>query len=142
MCVIITFSNFKKSVIVVKRLILLALGHIFFAVGLIGIFVPLLPSTPFMLLACWCYGKSSARFHQMIENNRYFKEAIKNWRENGSISLGSKLMAAIMLAVSLGYSIIAVESNALKLTFTSFIFIVVWYILSRPSPYQDRGGKS
>ncbi|MBI2676922.1 MAG: DUF454 family protein [Candidatus Yanofskybacteria bacterium] len=45
---------------VVKRLILLALGHIFLAVGLIGIFVPLLPSMPFILLACWCYGKSSA----------------------------------------------------------------------------------
>jgi len=58
------------------------LGTIFLSLGSIGIFVPLLPTTPLVLLAAACYAKSSPKAHQRLLDNKYFGPMLRNWETN------------------------------------------------------------
>lgn len=116
------------------KIILISLGHIFFVAGLVGILIPLLPSTPFFLLACWLYARGSDRFHRAILGNRYCGPVIKDWEKNKSISLRSKLVATAMLVGSFIYVLLVLEPLVLKSILAGFILSIGLYIVSRPLP--------
>jgi len=88
------------------RVLLVFLGTVFVVIGVVGIFLPLLPTTPFMLLAAACYAKSSSRFYNWIMNNRIFGPIIREWREHRSIPRKAKYTAMILLLLTFGSSII------------------------------------
>ena len=69
----------------VSRVLWFSLGFISMTLGLIGIPVPGLPTTPFMILAAACFAKSSQSFYDWIINNRIFGEHVKNYREGNGI---------------------------------------------------------
>lgn len=93
------YSNMIKSKFL--RVILLIFGSIFLALALIGIFLPLIPTTPFLLLTAACYARGSNRFYQWLMNNRLFGEYIKNYRENKTIPLRVKITALSMLWITI-----------------------------------------
>ena len=72
-----------------SRWLLIAAGTVFLALGVVGILLPLLPTTPFLLLAAACYAKSSKRFSNWLLNNRVFGKIIKDYREGWGIPLNS-----------------------------------------------------
>lgn len=72
--------------------------------GIIGIFLPLLPTTPFLLLAAACYIRSSERFYHALMHNKYAGKFIRNYREKRGIPLRSKLIALLMLWTTISYS--------------------------------------
>ena len=72
----------------VFRSLLLIVGTLSAVLGTLGIFVPILPTTPFLLLAAYCYARSSERFYQRLLANRWFGEYIRNYREVGGVALG------------------------------------------------------
>ena len=76
----------------VSRVLWFSLGFISMTLGLIGIPVPGLPTTPFMILAAACFAKSSQSFYDWIINNRIFGEHVKNYREGNGIPRKSKPM--------------------------------------------------
>jgi uncharacterized membrane protein YbaN (DUF454 family) len=88
-----------------KRYLLIALGTICLAIGIVGIFTPILPTTPFLLLAAACYMRSSARFHRWLMNNRVFGGYIRNYTEGRGIPLKLKLFTIALLWVTIGISI-------------------------------------
>lgn len=88
------------------RLFLVFLGTVFVVIGIVGIFLPLLPTTPFMLLAAACYAKSSSRFYNWIMNNKVFGPIIREWREYRSIPRKAKWFAMGFLLLTFGSSII------------------------------------
>ena len=73
------------------RLIFLSLGFTFLGIGAVGIVVPLLPTTPFVLVSAFCFGKSSERFERFISKNRYFGSYIENYKTKKGIPFDVKL---------------------------------------------------
>ncbi|MCJ7426202.1 MAG: YbaN family protein [Dehalococcoidales bacterium] len=88
-----------------KRRLLIAIGTICLAIGVIGIFTPILPTTPFLLLAAACYLRSSPRFHRWLMNNRIFGSYIRNFTEGRGIPIKVKLFTIALLWATIGISI-------------------------------------
>jgi len=93
----------KGSSGLVRRL-WIGLGTFFVVLGIIGIFLPLLPTTPFLLLAAACYARGSRRFYDWLLNNRWFGDYIRNYREKKGIPLKIKVLSISFLWVTIGYS--------------------------------------
>jgi len=93
------------------RILLIVTGTISVFLGIIGIFLPLLPTTPFLLLAAYCYAKSSERFYDWLLTNRICGKYIRNYREGLGIKPLHKLFTIILLWVTIGYSVIGIVNN-------------------------------
>lgn len=79
-------------------------GTISVGLGILGIFLPLLPTTPFLLLAAFLYARSSQRFYDWLLNNRWFGSCITNYRERRGISLKIKILAVSVLWITMTFS--------------------------------------
>ena len=85
------------------RLIYIAIGCIAVVLGVIGIFLPLLPTTPFLLVAAWAFAKSSPRLEAWLTNHPRFGPPLRDWRERGAIPKRAKVIAIAAMATSLAY---------------------------------------
>ena len=118
----------------IKIYILLILGHVFLLLGIVGAVLPLLPTTPFLLLAAYCYSKSSNKFHTFIINHKYFGPPINDWRRNGVINLKVKILATIMLSLVIFLRLPKLQiAFAFKSIILIVLFLVLIFIWSRPS---------
>jgi uncharacterized membrane protein YbaN (DUF454 family) len=88
-----------------KSYLFITLGTICLAIGIVGIFTPILPTTPFLLLAAACYLRGSRRFHRWLMNNRIFGGYIRNYTEGRGIPLKVKLFTIALLWATIGVSI-------------------------------------
>jgi len=88
----------------VIRILLVATGTLSVALGIIGIFLPLLPTTPFLLLAAICYGRSSKRFYHWLMTNRWCGNYIRNYREGNGLPLKQKVLTLILLWLTIGHT--------------------------------------
>ncbi len=86
--------------------IYLLMGFLLLALAGLGFILPVLPGTPFLLLAAWCFARSSEKWHQWLLNNELFGPVIRNWEENRCISLRSKIVALVSMLVVGGASIV------------------------------------
>ena len=84
------------------RALLIILGTLCVVLGVLGMFLPLLPATPFLLLAAVCYGRSSKRFYRWLMTNRWCGEYIRNYREGRGISLRQKVLTILLLWLTIG----------------------------------------
>ncbi|HFC53145.1 MAG TPA: DUF454 domain-containing protein, partial [Gammaproteobacteria bacterium] len=85
------------------RIILISVGFLCVALGAVGLVLPVMPTTPFLLVAAACFARSSPRFHDWLLNLRLFGTLIKNWQQNRTIPIRAKLLA-IATIVLLGGS--------------------------------------
>jgi hypothetical protein len=83
-----------------KRWALFCLGWVFFGLGVIGTLLPVVPTTPFMLLALWAFSRSSDRFHHWLRNHRVFGPPLQRWDRDRVIPLWVKVVAIGSMAVS------------------------------------------
>lgn len=88
------------------RGLLTVAGFACVGLGLLGIFLPLLPTTPFLLLAAACFARSSPRFHAWLLANRTFGPLIHQWEKNRTIPRKTKWVAIALMTVTLGASIV------------------------------------
>ncbi len=88
------------------RGLLIGAGLACVALGVIGIFLPVLPTTPFMLLAAACFARSSRRFHDWLLSNRTFGPLIHEWEQHRSIPRRTKLVAIALMSLTLALSIV------------------------------------
>lgn len=88
----------------VKWLLIVA-GSFFLVIGTIGIFIPILPTTPFLLLAAACYARSSKRFYNWLINNKLFGSYIKNYREGKGIPIKVKIYTVSLLWLTILFSV-------------------------------------
>jgi len=93
------------------KAIFFAGGTISLGLGIVGIFLPLLPTTPFLILAAIFYARSSKRLHYWIMHNRLFGRYIKNYVSGGGIPLPAKIVIIILLWITIGISAIFVVSG-------------------------------
>ncbi|MDR2563087.1 MAG: YbaN family protein [Prevotellaceae bacterium] len=85
---------------------LIACGSLAVGLGILGIFLPVLPTTPFLLLAAACYAKSSPQLSAKLNNNKYLGRYIRDYRENRGIKRSIKTRVIVMLWLGLGSSIL------------------------------------
>jgi uncharacterized membrane protein YbaN (DUF454 family) len=92
------------------------LGFLFLGIGTAGVFLPLLPATPFVLLAAACFARSSEKWHRWLLANETFGPMIVNWEQNRCISCRIKLIGVFSMVLVGGFSIFyAVESTSLRI---------------------------
>lgn len=113
--------------------ILLAIsGCIAFALGLVGIFLPLLPTTPFLLLAAALWVRSSPRLYAWLLAHRWFGEYIRNYRENRAIPLRAKVFSIVLMWAAMLYCIFGPLAGWwwAQLALLAVAVAVTWHILS------------
>lgn len=88
-----------------KKAILIFLGTLCVGLGVLGIFLPLMPTTVFLLMAAYCYSKSSDKFHTWLLNNRWLGSYIKTYKSGQGITLRQKATSITMLWASILFSI-------------------------------------
>jgi len=99
-----------------KRTLYKPLGFLFLGLACLGIVMPIVPGTPFLLLSAWFFARSSERWHRWLLASELFGPLIRNWEENRCISLWTKVVAIVSMLAAGGASVVfAVESPALKL---------------------------
>jgi uncharacterized membrane protein YbaN (DUF454 family) len=113
-----------------KRKLLLIGGVASVVVGIIGIFVPVLPTTPFLLLAAFCFIRSSDRLYGWLLNNRFLGEYVRNYIEKRGMPLRLKIATILLLWISIGLSItLGVHHIALRLLLAFIAIGVTIHIL-------------
>lgn len=123
----------------VVRALFLALGTFFVALGIAGAVLPVLPTTPFLLLAAACYARGSVRFYNWLLNHRMFGPTIVEWRRHRSIPWRTKLVAIAMMAVTLGISIVFFVPGAwLKGALAAFGVLLAAWMYRIPSRDRPR----
>jgi len=91
------------------------LGFVFFGLAIIGVLLPIVPATPFLLLSAWFFARSSEKWHQWLLKSELFGFIVRNWEENRCISLRTKIVAITGMVVLGGISItFAVDDIRLK----------------------------
>lgn len=114
-----------------------AAGGVALLFGLIGIVVPLLPTTVFLLLAAFCFSKGSQQLHDWLVEHPRLGPPIREWRRHGAISRKAKLLAALaMLAALLGAWALGAPSGVLALQ-AGVLCLVALFIFTRPEPPPD-----
>jgi uncharacterized protein len=110
------------------RGLLIGAGIISLVLGIIGIVLPVLPTTPFVLLSAACFARSSQRFHAMLLNNRSFGPLVREWEQHRSIPRRTKLWAITLMSLTLGSSIaFFVQAPALKLVLAAIgVSVAIW----------------
>ncbi|KAA6305177.1 hypothetical protein EZS27_043171, partial [termite gut metagenome] len=98
---------FVLAIIYMKKLFT-AFGLISLALGLVGIFIPLLPTTPFLLLSAWLFAKSSERWYKWLLHHKQLGRYIQQFQEDKSIPLRIKIISISMLWVTVLFSVIVV----------------------------------
>ncbi len=116
------------------RSVLIALGFISLTLGIIGSFVPLLPTTPFLLLAAYFFSKSSEKWYRWLISLPKFGKSIQDYNENGVISKKSKLACAIsILGVITWIGFFTQYKLIVRIIIPTVLIIVLTYVLTRPS---------
>lgn len=113
------------------RLLLIALGSLSLALGVIGIFLPLLPTTPFLLLSAYLYYRSSPRYYQWLMNQPRLGPYIRNYRENKIIPLRAKIFSLTLMWGSILYCVFfLIDHWAIRIALICISVAVTWHILS------------
>lgn len=109
-------------------------GWLCIVLGTAGIFLPILPTTPFAILAAWCFSRSSERWHQWLLNHKIFGPTIRDWERDGVINMRAKILATTMIVILFSYTLIFVNVNLVIKSIVSSIGIgVLIFIWTRPS---------
>jgi len=112
------------------RIILIIIGTIALGLGMVGIFVPLLPTTPFLLLAAACYARSSPRFYHWLIHHHWLGEYIRNYRENRAIRFRAKVITIAIMWLGMGLTIILFDPLWLKALLSVIGIAVTVHLLS------------
>lgn len=116
------------------RQALIVAGTIFVGLGILGIFIPVLPTTPFLLLAAACYARSSERFYHWLLSHRWFGNYIKTYREGKGIPLRAKAISISLVWLTILSSVLFIVHPLLARIILIVIAAgVTLYLLSLPT---------
>lgn len=96
----------RKHRSLLVRLLCAGLGALFVALGVLGMFLPVLPTTPFLLLAAACFARSSSRIYHWLMRHRTFGPILREWNQHHAIPYRAKRVALVMIALSFTLSIV------------------------------------
>jgi uncharacterized membrane protein YbaN (DUF454 family) len=114
------------------RIACLAAGGAALLLGLLGIFLPLLPTTPFVLLAAACFARSSTRLHERMLAHRIAGPIIREWHAHRAMPPGVKPWAFALMGISFGASILAMESPWHRAMLALLAAALAWFLWRVP----------
>lgn len=116
------------------RYVLLMFAGLCLALGVIGIFVPGLPTTVFILLAGWAAARSSPRFSAWLESHETFGPMLHDWRERGAVSRRAKISATVVMAISSVILFLTTSRAWMAEAITAVMAVVLMWLWRRPEP--------
>jgi uncharacterized membrane protein YbaN (DUF454 family) len=117
----------------------LAAGFLFLGIAILGVVLPVLPTTPFLLLAAACFARSSQRFYDWLLNHPSFGPLVREWREHRSIPWRTKLFAIALMSGTLAASIVFfVKDPYLRWSLGALGVLLAAWLYSIPSRDRPR----
>ena len=89
--------------------------------GIVGAFLPVMPTVPFLLVALFCFERSSKKYHDMILNNKYFGKVLRDYYEGRGLTTSVKIKAILFLTCGMGFSFYKVQHLHLRI-----MLAVIW----------------
>lgn len=116
------------------RFVYIAIGMVAVALGVAGVFLPLLPTTPFLLVAAWAFAQSSPRLEAWLNSHPRLGPPLAAWRERRAIPVRAKVLAAVGMSASLAYMLISSHVPPVaKIAATLLLAACATFVLTRPS---------
>lgn len=116
----------------IKQKLMIALGWFFVILGVIGAFLPVMPTTVFLIIALGLFSKSSHRFHQMLLNNKYVGADLRRWEQDKSMTRGSKIKATWIIVFTFGVSIGILQGRIglqlMLVGIAAVLLLIIWRI--------------
>lgn len=124
----------EKQKYTAKSIFYISLGCLCFALGFVGIFLPILPTTPFMIVALWAFSKGSKKMHHWLINHPRFGKTLQDWETHKVIPLKAKLTALTFILASATY-ILFFSNIPIYAVIMSVgtMACAITYVLTRPS---------
>ncbi len=121
------------------RPLFLSIGWLCVGLGVLGIIIPLFPTTPFLLVAVWAFSRSSPEMAEKLRSNRYAGPYIRDWQDNGVIPMQAKVAAIAMMAAAVAYLEWGTMAPQWVIAIVAAALIAVGiFIVTRPSLPPDR----
>ena len=118
------------------KYLLIVLGWICVGLASIGIFIPGIPTTIFLIIALWAFAKSSKRFHTWLINHKKFGPMLKNWHSHKVVPKNAKITMVIMQI----FSVVILYATTKNMIFSILLLIVLifvaWYVIKLPSTVE------
>lgn len=118
----------------IVRIIYFMAGFLSLIIGIIGAFLPVLPTTCFVLLATFCFSRSSKTMHNYLLSHPVVGKTIRKWEKSGEIPLRIKILATIIMLTTVSYPLFFMTISILwKIAIAAAITVALIYIWTRPS---------
>ena len=114
------------------RIGLIVLGWVSVVLATLGVVLPLLPTTPFLLLAAWCFARSSPRFHAWLLYRSWFGPYLRHWQENRALPPGVKGKAVLMIVLTFAVSLWLVDIVWVRVLLLAIMTVLLTFMLRLP----------
>jgi len=122
-----------------RRIALVVLGWLALGLGLVGAFLPLLPTTPFLLLAAACFARSSPRLHRRLLESERLGPYLRQWQEDRSVPRGAKRRAYLLVVATFTVSILIVDARWQRLLLVGIgVALLLFLFLLRTGELEER----
>ena len=115
----------------VKKYFYITLGFITLGLGLIGVILPILPTTPFLLVTSFCFAKGSERFHSWFTNTNIYKKHLESFVKERAMTLKQKVVLLSFVNFLLAFPLILVDVLPMRITIIVLIIIKLYYFIFR-----------
>lgn len=115
-----------------KRIILIIIGWLAVVLATLGVVLPLLPTTPFLLLAAWCFAHSSPRFHHWLLYRSWFGSYIRHWQDHRALPPGAKPRALIFIVLTFAVSLYLVNTLWVRLLLLVMMCALLFFMWRMP----------
>jgi len=124
-------NEIKENQNPVVRWILIISGFVLIGIGILGVFLPLLPTTIFFILAAWCFARSSAKFHNWLHHNRWFGKYLRDYSAEKGMTVKSKIFSILFLWAGIIISSVFLTDNLyIRILLLAIAVGVTWHISS------------
>ena len=113
----------------VKKYFYITLGFITLGLGLIGVILPILPTTPFLLVTSFCFAKGSERFHSWFTNTNIYKKHLESFVKERAMTLKQKVVLLSFVNFMLAFPLILVDVLPMRITIIVLIIIKLYYFI-------------
>ena len=115
-----------------KRVLLIIAGWICVVLATLGVVLPLLPTTPCLLLAAWCFARSSPRFHHWLLHRSWFGSYLRHWQQHRALPKGAKPKAVALILVTFAVSIYFVPLLWVRILLLCMMFMLLFMMWRLP----------
>lgn len=119
------------------RILFILIGFLSLILAIIGIFLPVLPTVPFLLLSSWCFTKSSKKFHSWFKSTSIYKNHLESFEKEKSMTMSSKIKILFITTAMLLFVILKYDILPMRITIIALLLIKYYYFLKVVKTKKD-----